>query len=62
MQFFYSAFSCRSALELSLADLLYPSPAQLRGSIHPLVNTLQGDTGNLRTIAISVYSQVLFYG
>ncbi len=66
MQFLYSAFSCRSQLKalyilLSLADLLYPSPAQLPGEYIPAY-TLQGTMGNLSTIAISVYSQVLIYG
>ncbi len=66
MQFLYSAFSCRSQLKalyilLSLVDLLYLSPAQLPGEYTPAY-MLWGATGNLSTIAISVYSQVLIYG
>ena len=65
MQFLYSAFPGRSQLKalyilLPLADLLHPSPAQLPGEYTP-AHTLQGATGNLGTIAISVYSQVLIY-
>ncbi len=63
MQFLYSAFSlsklAQSALHIiTLGDLLHPSPAQLPGEYTP-ADTLQGATGNLSTIAISVYSQVL---
>ena len=43
-----------------MADLLPPSPAQLPGEYTP-DHTLQGATGSLGTIAISVYSQVLIY-
>ncbi len=66
MPFLYSTFSCRNKLKalyilLPLADLFNPSPAQLPGEYTPAY-TLQGATGNLGTIAISVYSQVLIYG
>ncbi len=46
---------------LPLADLFIPSPAQLPGEYAP-AHTLQGATGNLGTIDISVCSQVLIYG
>ncbi len=46
---------------LPLADLLYLSPTQLPGEYTPTY-TLQGTMGNLSTIAISVYRQVLIYG
>ncbi len=45
---------------LTLADLLHPSLAQLPGEYIPAY-MLQGTMGNLSTIAISVYSQVLIY-
>ena len=65
MPFLYNAFCCRSQLKalyiLPLADLLHPSPGQLPGEYTPAY-TLQGAMGNLRTIAISVYRQVLIYG
>ncbi len=38
---------------ISLADLLHPSPPQLPGKYTPTY-TLQGATGNLSTIAISI--------
>ncbi len=46
---------------LPLADLLHPSTAQLHG-VYTRAYTLQGITGNLSTIAISVYCKVLIYG
>ncbi len=46
---------------LPLADLFLMSPGQLSGEYTPAY-TLQGATGNLSIIAISVYCQVLIYG
>ncbi len=69
MQFLYSTFSLPKLAHklkalyilLPLSDLLHPSPAELPGE-YPPAHTLQDAMGNLDTIAISGYSQVLIYG
>ncbi len=49
-----------SYILLSLSGQLHPSSAQLPGE-YPPAYTFQCATGNLSTIAISLYSQVFIY-